>query len=172
MAFCPNCGTQAAGRFCPNCGTDVNAAGAPGAGAGSSAAGSAAYAAPMGASSVQAGGLTDNVASALCYLLWLLTGVIFLVLAPYNRNRTVRFHAFQSIFATLAIIALNICLMILSMALHTIHLGLLSVLIWLVYPIAMLGLWIYLMFSAYNGKKVVLPVIGPLAEKQADSAAF
>ena len=123
----------------------------------------------MGAS-VQAGGLTDNVASALCYLLWLLTGVIFLVLAPYNRNRTVRFHAFQSIFATLAIIALNICLMILSVVLHTIHLGLLSVLIWMVYPIAMLGLWIYLMFSAYNGKKVVLPVIGPLAEKQAYSA--
>ena len=169
MAFCPNCGTQAAGKFCPNCGTDVNAAGAPGAGAGSSAAGSAAYAAPMG-TSLQAGGLTDNVASALCYLLWLLTGVIFLVLAPYNRNRTVRFHAFQSIFATLAIIALNICLMILSMVLHTIHLGLLSVLIWLVYPIAMLGLWIYLMFSAYSGKKVVLPVIGPLAEKQAYSA--
>ena len=172
MAFCPNCGTQAAGRFCPNCGTDLGAAasgaGASGMDAGAAGAGgSTAYAPPMGGAAPQAGGLTQNVASALCYLLWLLTGIIFLVITPYNRDRVVRFHAFQSIFATLGIIALNVCLMILGILLHTVHLGLLATLIWLVYPFAIFALWIYLMFSAYNGNKVVLPVIGPLAEKQA-----
>jgi hypothetical protein len=44
-----------------------------------------------------AGGMTDNVASALCYVLGLITGILFLVLSPYNQNKTVRFHAFQSI---------------------------------------------------------------------------
>ena len=46
--------------------------------------------------------MTDNVASALCYLLGLITGIIFLVLTPYNRNPVVRFHAFQSIFLNVA----------------------------------------------------------------------
>ncbi len=170
MAFCPNCGNQATGRFCPNCGTDVgvaSAGAAPGMGSGATAGAGAAYAPPMGAGTTQTAGLTENVASALCYLLWLLTGIIFLVIAPYNRNRTVRFHAFQSIFAALAIVVLNICLMIFSILLHTIHMGLLSTLIWLIYPFAMLALWLYLMYSAYTGKKVVLPFVGPLAEKQA-----
>jgi len=46
-----------------------------------------------------------NMASALCYLFGWLTGVLFLVLEPYNKNRTVRFHAFQSIFLNVGIIA-------------------------------------------------------------------
>ena len=28
-------------------------------------------------------------------------------------------------------------------------------------------LWLYMMFKTYNGEKIVLPVVGPLAEKQA-----
>jgi uncharacterized membrane protein len=28
-------------------------------------------------------------------------------------------------------------------------------------------IWLYLMWKSYEGKKVVLPIIGPLAEKQA-----
>ena len=27
--------------------------------------------------------------------------------------------------------------------------------------------WLYMMFKTYNGEKIVLPVIGPMAEKQA-----
>ena len=37
-------------------------------------------------------------------------------------------------------------------------------------PLIWLGffvLWLYLMFSAYQNKKVVLPIIGPLAQQQA-----
>ena len=52
--------------------------------------------APMGAQA--APGLEENLACALCYALGLLTGIVFLVLAPYNQNKLIRFHAFQSIF--------------------------------------------------------------------------
>jgi len=30
-----------------------------------------------------------------------------------------------------------------------------------------LFLWLYMMFKTYNGEKIVLPVIGPMADKQA-----
>ena len=53
---------------------------------------------PPGGFAPQSAGLTDNMAAALCYLLGVLTGILFLVLAPYNQNRAIRFHAFQSIF--------------------------------------------------------------------------
>ena len=62
-------------------------------------------AAPASGPAVQAAGaMADNVASALCYVLGLITGIIFLVLAPYNRNPAIRFHAFQSIFLNVACI--------------------------------------------------------------------
>src|SRR5260370_41812929 len=34
-----------------------------------------------------------------------------------------------------------------------------------------LGLWLFLMFKTSSGEKIVLPVIGPLAEKQAERGA-
>ena len=35
----------------------------------------------------------------MCYLLPLVTGVLFLVLPTYQRNRFVRFHALQAVLA-------------------------------------------------------------------------
>jgi uncharacterized membrane protein len=121
---------------------------------------------PAASSQTAAVGMTDNVAGALCYLFGFITGIIFLVLAPYNQNRAVRFHAFQSIFLNVGVFIFSFAL---SIALGIFHflgalVGLFILpLIWL----AFLGLWLYMMFSAYQGKKVVLPIIGPLAEQQA-----
>jgi uncharacterized membrane protein len=151
MAFCPNCGSNVEGRFCAKCGTAVEGQG-PGA------------APPMGSSTST--GLTDNVASALCYLVGFITGILFLVLEPYNRNRQIRFHAFQSIFFNAAAIALSITLTIVTMILPWFMgamISLLSLVLWL----GIIGVWIYVMVKAYNNQKVVLPIIGPLAEKQA-----
>jgi len=106
--------------------------------------------------------MSENVAGALCYLVGFITGIIFLVMAPYNQNKFVRFHAFQSIFFNVAYIVVWILVSILTMLTHGIGI--------LLYPIIMLGffvLWLYLMFSAYNNKRIKLPVIGDLAEKQA-----
>jgi uncharacterized membrane protein len=106
--------------------------------------------------------MADNVASALCYVLWLLTGIIFLVIAPYNQNRTVRFHAFQSIFASIAVFVAEIALGIVFSMLPF-GLWFLWQFVWL----AVLCLWLFLIISAYQGKQVELPVIGALARQQA-----
>jgi uncharacterized membrane protein len=108
---------------------------------------------------VSAAGLPENTAAALCYLLGLVTGIIFLVLEPYNKNKLIRFHAFQSIFLHLAVIVVWVVLR--------------AVLPWGVWRIvglidlAFFVLWIYMLLQTYQGKKVVLPVIGDLAAKQA-----
>jgi len=109
------------------------------------------------------------MASALCYLLGLLTGILFLVLAPYNQNRLIRFHAFQSIFVNLGIWVVFIALFMVTGFLHLIpFVGV--IISFVLYPIVGLGcfaLWLILMYKAYNGERWVLPVVGPLAEKQA-----
>ena len=88
MAFCASCGAPVEGKFCAKCGTPMGVAVPP----------------PGATSGPAATGMTDNAASALCYVLGLITGILFLVLAPYNQNKTIRFHAFQSIFMSVACI--------------------------------------------------------------------
>ncbi len=163
MAFCPNCGSSVDGRFCQACGAAVGAG---------PAGGGAAAPPPPGAvppPQIAAAGLTDNAAGALCYLFGLVTGILFLVLAPYNQSRSVKFHAFQSIFFNIAWIAAWIVLTIVAIALHVIPvLGtILSLGLNFVLLIGGLITWLYLMYKTYNGEKVLLPFIGPLAEKQA-----
>lgn len=151
MTFCPNCGSQATGSFCPNCGTALSSSGP------SSAAGSG-----FPSASVNASGLTDNVAGALCYSFGFITGIIFLLLAPYNRSSFVRFHAFQSIFLTIAWFAVTAAFGVLTAISH----GLLALFFPLIY-LAFFILWLYMMYTAFTNKKTKLPVIGDLAEKQA-----
>jgi uncharacterized membrane protein len=163
MAFCPNCGAQVTGTFCPNCGTNVSAASASGAagtsgiGAGTAGAGYVPPGSPQPIAT--APGMTENVAGALCYLAGFITGIIFLVIAPYNQNRFVRFHAFQAIIGHVALIVLWIVFIFITHGFG-----------FILYPLFGLGvfvLWLYMMYSAYNNKKVKLPVIGDIAEKQA-----
>ena len=155
MAFCPNCGTQVAGTFCQNCGTSMaggaNASGGPTPG----------YASPQPLAATSTG-MSENVAGALCYLVTVVTGIIFLLIAPYNQSKFVRFHAFQSIFFFVSYIAVWIIVAVLAALTHGIGI--------LLDPLIGLGffaLWLYLMYAAYNNKRVKLPIIGDLAEKQA-----
>ncbi len=123
-------------------------------------------AAPQAGAQPASGGLTENVASALCYLVGFITGIVFLVLAPYNQNKTVRFHAFQSIFFNVAWFAFWILIMILHIILPfalSLILSLISLVVWL----GGFVLWLVLMWKAYNNQRFKLPVVGDLAEKQA-----
>jgi uncharacterized membrane protein len=175
MAFCSNCGAEVQGKFCAKCGTPMAAAAAPAASApppeppGGYAAPPPSAPLPPPAATPQAAGLEENMACALCYLLGLLTGILFLVLEPYNKNRLIRFHAFQSIFLHLASIAVYIGLLIVLGFLHFIpFLGpILGLMLYPIVGLAFFILWLMLMYKAYNRERWVLPVIGPLAEKQA-----
>lgn len=103
-------------------------------------------------------GMSENVAGALCYLVGFITGIIFLVLAPYSQNRFVRFHAFQSIFAHVGILLISTVLTIVTHGIGLILFPLVSLLT--------VALWIYMMVTAYQGKSVKLPIVGDLAAKQ------
>jgi uncharacterized membrane protein len=142
MAFCPNCGTQAgSAAFCPNCGTSLGQSG------------------PRAASSLTgSAGIRTNLASALCYAIPFICGIIFLVLEPYSKDRSVRFHAFQALFFWLAWILVGTALRLLAFPIF--------VFAYPIYQILVLVIWVYLIISAYQGKRVMLPVIGDLAAKQ------
>ena len=123
-----------------------------------------------------AGGMEENVASAVCYVLTFITGILFLVLEPYSKNRNIRFHAFQAIFMGVAMVVFNIAFSIIfgivvAGALSTGGgIGLLTAVAWigrLVY-LGEFGLVAFMAYKAYSRELVVLPVIGPLAQKQAN----
>lgn len=113
--------------------------------------------------------MTDNMAGALCYLFGFITGILFLVLAPYNQNRDTRFHAFQSIFLNIAWIVLWIVITIVMIPFRLIpFLGtFISIVLQSVLGLGGFILWLYMMFKTYNGEKIVLPIVGPVADKQA-----
>ena len=164
MAFCAKCGAQLAADsgFCGTCGAAV--------GGQSVAQSSGAAAAP--AQPAASTGMTNNVAGMLCYIVGFITGIVFLVLEPYNKNRFVRFHAFQSIFfSAVCIVFSMVWSWIFVSLLFTPGMGLwgLMSLIWLVIRLAMFAAWIFLMFKAYNNEEFKLPIIGDLAAKQAGS---
>jgi uncharacterized membrane protein len=123
------------------------------------------------ASVAQAAGLEENVVAAICYVGFVLTGILFLVIEPYNHNRTIRFHAFQSIFFWLAVIIGGMALSAISFVILALPFvgWIISFLLSLAYWLGAVVLWLYLIYKAYNRERVVLPVIGPLAEKQAQS---
>jgi len=108
--------------------------------------------------------LKPNVAGMLTYPLSFITGILFLVLTPYNKDSFVRFHAYQSIFFFVALLGLNIILGVLLFMLP----GFLFSLLATGLRLLALGGTGWLMYQAYQGNKYKLPVIGDLAETQAN----
>ena len=148
MAFCNMCGTQIpdGSSTCAACASRVSGG-------------------PAATASVPAQGMTDNVAGMLAYVT-IIPAIVFLVVAPYNRNPFVRFHAFQNIFFCIAWIALWV---VLSIFAHIPFLGWLSILLWPLIGLGGLILWIVLLLKANQGQKWKLPYIGDMAEKQANA---
>jgi uncharacterized membrane protein len=148
MAFCTVCGAQMpeGATICPAC----------------SRSGASAPARPAQPTT---GGLSDNMAGLLAYVT-IIPAIIFLVMEPYNRSRFIRFHSFQSIFLHIAWIALWIGLNIVA---HIPFFGWLTILIWPFIGLAGFVLWIVLLLKASQGQMFKLPVIGDMAEKQANA---
>jgi uncharacterized membrane protein len=150
--FCSNCGTQLPdnANHCPGCGKPVQTAGG----------GPAAAPAQSGA-----GGLADNVAGMLAYVT-IVPAIIFLVIEPYNRSRFIRFHAFQSIFFYVTWTVLWFALTFVG---AIPFLGWATLLLWPLLGLGGLILWVLMAFKAYSGELWKLPVVGDIAEKQANA---
>ncbi|HOP69909.1 MAG: DUF4870 domain-containing protein [Dethiobacteria bacterium] len=112
-------------------------------------------------------GLDPKTAGLLCYLLGFVTGLIFFFLE--KENRFVRFHALQSILASVAIIVILFIIDSLFVALFSsLHLFFIVSLLKFVgtlLGLAALALWVVLMVKAYQGEYFKLPVVGDLAGK-------
>ena len=152
MAFCSHCGSSVSGNFCGACGKPLE-----------TPAGGPAPAPPAGPSPASAGGeIADNLACTLAYIpgAGLIIAIIFLVVAPYNQKKRIRFDAWQSILVHAAwMVAVGIFNALLPW--YTAYrLGQLL-------HLAMVILLVFLMWKAYQNEKVVLPLAGPFAGKQA-----
>jgi len=114
----------------------------------------------------QGSGLAPNVASLLCYLCGIVTGIIFLVIE--KENKEIKFHAWQSIFLNGGVIAIFIVFFILSfIPFIGVVFGIANILVGLGYLIV----WILALIKAYNGEHWLIPVVGNLAEQQVNKAA-
>ncbi len=152
MALCTKCGSSLpeGAAFCSVCGSPVSS--------------------PSSRPQNTEAGMASNVAAALCYFVGLITGIIFLAIEPYRRDPFVRFHAFQSIFFSVAVIAFWIIWSNLIWAAFfsvTFLLPIFGVISSLI-GLAIFVYWLFLMYKAYNREKYKIPVIGDLAVKQID----
>jgi uncharacterized membrane protein len=162
MTYCAKCGSQVEGKFCPKCGASVDA---PAGGAPGPVPGAVPPAAPAGAQSL---GMDENLAAALAYIP--IVGLIFLLIEPYKNNKNIRFHSLQSIFYCVACIAFGIVLAIVDailLAALPYSMWHLWLLLTRLVNLAFFAIWILLVVKAYQNQRYLLPVIGPMAEKQA-----
>ena len=119
-------------------------------------------------------GLDENVAGALSYLLGAITGVIFLVID--RENAFVRYHAAQSVVLSVAALLVYVVLSVIGTVVTAVLFagggsalfGLLSLavtLLWLGVTLVAFGVWVYLMFRAYRGETVRIPVVAGFADR-------
>jgi uncharacterized membrane protein len=160
MAFCSGCGADvpAGSAFCKQCGRPVAA------GSSSPSAPPAQHSNP-GSGAPATAGLADNVAGALCYSLWWLTGIIFLVI---DKRHSVRFHAAQSIvvFGMITILYWIVGAMFAtSIAFGAFGMGwTMGYAIFILIRLVGLVLWIFLMFKAYQGQQFRVPIAANIAD--------
>ena len=107
-----------------------------------------------------------HLIAAAAYITFI-PAIVVLLVTRLRHNRFIRFHSFQSIFFTVATIAIAIALRILYSILTLIPVAG-YLLAWLALAVAVLAfgiLWLVLLVKALQGQIFRLPVIGNLAEK-------
>ena len=119
------------------------------------------------AASQSSTGLDPKLAGLLCYILGIITGLIFFLIE--KSNDVVRFHAAQSILFSGSMIVLWIVITILQFVILSISLSLGSIfsLLTMLLGLAVFVLWVVLLIKGYSGEKWKLPVIGDMAERMA-----
>lgn len=162
--FCTNCGIQNAdaATFCTNCGkpiTHPTTASSPAAGA-TFASGSTATNVPP--TPIAPGALpNENVMGGIAYLTFI-PAIILLLVEPYSRNKFVRFHAWQEIWLSIARFVCWIALFWVP------GFGLMIIGVRSIIGIVFFVAWLIAIINAFQGKMFKLPVVGDLAEQQAN----
>lgn len=103
--------------------------------------------------------IEENIASMLCYIgLWV-TGLIFYLLE--KENKTVKFHAMQSLLTFIGVFIVYFVIFFLTWFVPF---------MWMfsyLFGLLVFILWIILVIKAYQGEKFKLPIVGDIAEKEA-----
>jgi uncharacterized membrane protein len=155
---CPVCHNEVASEsaaFCDRCGAPLSA---PAAGTPPP---ELSYTAPPPASAGT--GIAPNMAAALAYLTFI-PAVLFLILAPYNKIPLVRFHSWQSIGLAVASLILNVIVRMVLPFGFLMYFFLQSLV-----SIGLFVVWVIVVLKAFKGEWFKLPIIGDLAQKQAQS---
>jgi len=150
MPFCSNCGTQVNDddAFCGKCGAPQSSAGAP-------------RSKPKPGADPLAG-ISPTVASVLCYLPFLgwLASIFVLASERFRRNRSMRFHAFQGLYLSIAWLIYD---WVIESILYTVIPN-----AWTIsraVRLAYLAASIFLMFKTSQRETVRLPFISDLADQ-------
>jgi len=147
---CTACGVEMPDNagFCPGCGRSVSGS------------------APVLGTT---GGLNDKLAGMLAYVTFI-PAIVFLLIEPFNKDRFIRFHAFQCLFLWATLVVLSVVLRLAFFVLFLIPIlgHLLWLVVWLVLSIGCFILWVVLLVKAFQGEMFKLPVIGDWAERQAN----
>ncbi|MGB7208786.1 MAG: DUF4870 domain-containing protein [Pyrinomonadaceae bacterium] len=120
-------------------------------------------------------GLDTNVGGLLCYLPVCLISLVYsiIVLVTEKDNRTMRFHAFQSLLLTAIYVVAIIAVMVVGGVLVAVTgssaLGGLVTILYIGVLVAFLAAMIYGCVKAYGGQSFKFPVVGDMAEKWSNS---
>ena len=110
--------------------------------------------------------LSDNGIAALSYITFV-PAILFLILPRYNRSAFVRFHAWQSLLLNVVAFLLSFTVTYLLMP-HMLSAASILLLIVRVIWGLWLGIWVVWAIAAVNGTKLKLPLLGALADKEAN----
>lgn len=102
-------------------------------------------------------GLEVRIAAMLCYALGFITGLIFL--AVEKDSRFVKFHAMQSTLLFASLFIMNVVFSFIPLIGWFFNL--------LLTPLALVC-WIACMLLALQEKKFLVPIIGPIAERESN----
>lgn len=106
-------------------------------------------------------GLSSNAAAAISYITFI-PAVLFLVMEPYNRDRFVRFHAWQCIALTIVAVGISILFTVLGVIGFHI-LWWMFMLIRLAIRLILFVFWLVALIKASQGQWYKIPIVGDLA---------
>ena len=116
-------------------------------------------------SDLNASGLSDNAAGGLAYIT-IIPAIVFLIVEPYKKSPFVRFNAWQSIFFFVTWAVVHILIGVVQNLVPAVMF--LTLTLWQLVDLAFFVVLVIVFVSAFNGKRFKLPIIGGLAEQQAN----